>query len=207
MQQSSGGRCTYATKCVRTRGHWRCHARQQQRSPASAKQVQFAKRWRFRKVIRTTTPFSRCVLASEFCDASSKIPFREKRRERSAGRRNVLKPRFAGAAAVRARDRSPLGAPLRFSSCRPNAVTQAQAALHASKRMRALPAPSLALKQSTLRAGPNAGGDDARDRPGARLRASPAGTALAPISGSSLETPFTSELGICNYISDTSQRK
>jgi hypothetical protein len=38
----------------------------------------------------------------------------------------------------------------------------AQAALHADERMRALPAPSTALKQSTLRAGHHAGGDVAR---------------------------------------------
>jgi hypothetical protein len=36
--------------------------------------------------------------------------------------------------------------------------SSAQAALHANKRMRALPAPSFALKQGTLRAGRNAGG-------------------------------------------------
>ena len=38
----------------------------------------------------------------------------------------------------------------------------AQAALLAIERMRALPTPSIALKQSTLRAGLHAGGDDAR---------------------------------------------
>ena len=38
----------------------------------------------------------------------------------------------------------------------------AQAALHAIERMRALPTPLIALKQSTLRAGRRAGGDDAR---------------------------------------------
>ena len=38
----------------------------------------------------------------------------------------------------------------------------AQAALHAIERMRVLPTPSIALKQSTLRAGLHAGGDDAR---------------------------------------------
>jgi hypothetical protein len=37
-----------------------------------------------------------------------------------------------------------------------------QAALHANGRARALPAPSIALKRSTSRAGRNAGGDDAR---------------------------------------------
>jgi hypothetical protein len=36
--------------------------------------------------------------------------------------------------------------------------SSAQAALHANKRERALPAPSFALKQGTLRAGRNAGG-------------------------------------------------
>jgi len=38
----------------------------------------------------------------------------------------------------------------------------AQAALHASGRTQALPAPPIALKRSTPRAGLNAGGDDAR---------------------------------------------
>ena len=38
----------------------------------------------------------------------------------------------------------------------------AQAALHAIERMRALPTPLIALKQSTLRTGRRAGGDDAR---------------------------------------------
>ena len=41
----------------------------------------------------------------------------------------------------------------------------AQAVLHAIKRMRALPAPSIALKRSTPRAGRNAGGNDARTAP------------------------------------------
>jgi len=50
---------------------------------------------------------------------------------------------------------SPRGAFLRRDSV--------QAALRADERMRALPAPSFALKQSTLHPGRHAGGDDARN--------------------------------------------
>jgi hypothetical protein len=57
--------------------------------------------------------------------------------------------------------RSPLGAPPRFPSQRER-FDSAQAALHASERMRALPAPSFALKRGTSHTGHNAGGDDAR---------------------------------------------
>jgi hypothetical protein len=57
--------------------------------------------------------------------------------------------------------RSPLGAPPRLWSQRER-CDPIQAALHASERMRALPAPSFALKRGTSRTGHNAGGDDAR---------------------------------------------
>jgi hypothetical protein len=58
------------------------------------------------------------------------------------------------------------GAPLRRSTAALAGTSErsrsAQAALHANKRMRALPAPSFALKQGTLHAGRNAGGDVAQ---------------------------------------------
>jgi|SRR5271166_908393 len=54
---------------------------------------------------------------------------------------------------------------------------------------RTLPGASAA---STSQTDPSAGLYDARSRPGAKLRASPAGTARASVSGSSLETPFMS---------------
>ena len=57
--------------------------------------------------------------------------------------------------------RSPLGAPPRHWSQRER-FDPIQAALHASERMRALPAPSFALKRGTSRTGRHAGGDDAR---------------------------------------------
>ena len=57
--------------------------------------------------------------------------------------------------------RSPLGAPPQLWSQRER-FDPIQAALHASERMRALPAPSFALKRGTSRTGHNAGGDDAR---------------------------------------------
>ncbi len=48
---------------------------------------------------------------------------------------------------------------------------------------RALPAPSIALKRNTPRAGRNAGGKRCPNRPRTGLQAPPAGTALAPWSG------------------------
>ena len=63
----------------------------------------------------------------------------------------------------------------------------AQAALHANGRARALPAPPIALKRCTSHAGHNAGGDDARTAR-ERVRNPPARTALAPLSGSHLES-------------------
>jgi len=63
----------------------------------------------------------------------------------------------------------------------------AQAALHASGRTRALPAPPIALKPGTWRPGRNAGRDDARAAR-ERIAKPPAGTALAPLSGSHLES-------------------
>jgi hypothetical protein len=64
--------------------------------------------------------------------------------------------------------------------------------------------PPGASAASTSRTGPNAGRFDARSRPSAGLRSPPAGTALA-VSGSSLETPFTSEMDVCNHIGDECQ--
>jgi hypothetical protein len=63
----------------------------------------------------------------------------------------------------------------------------AQAALRVIGRMQALPAPPNALKQGTLRTGRNAGGVVARTAR-ERFAKPPAGTALAPLSGSHLES-------------------
>ncbi len=60
--------------------------------------------------------------------------------------------------------------------------SSAQAALHATKRMQALPAPSIALKPGTWRPGHNAGRVDARTAR-ERVTSPPAGTALAPSNG------------------------
>jgi hypothetical protein len=70
----------------------------------------------------------------------------------------------------------------------------AQAALRASGRTQALPAPPNALKQGTLHAGHNAGGVVARTAR-ERIANPPAGTALAPLSGSpSRKRPSLSEI-------------
>jgi len=71
-----------------------------------------------------------------------------------------------------------------------------QAALHANGRAQALPTPSVALKRGTSRAGPIAGGDDARTARERKLRALPAGTARAP---------FLSAQDLCNSIGDKLQ--
>ena len=63
----------------------------------------------------------------------------------------------------------------------------AQAALRANERMQALPAPSIALKPGTWHPGRNAEGDDTRAAR-ERIAKPPAGTALAPLSGSHLES-------------------
>ena len=60
--------------------------------------------------------------------------------------------------------------------------SSAQAALRATKRTQALPAPSIALKPGTWRPGHNAGGVDARAAR-ERVTSPPAGTALAPSNG------------------------
>src|SRR5665213_10758 len=73
--------------------------------------------------------------------------------------RILLPPPLAGEGWEGAR--SPLGAPPRLWSQRER-FDPVQAALHASERIRALPAPSFALKRGTSRTGHNAGGDDAR---------------------------------------------
>jgi hypothetical protein len=65
------------------------------------------------------------------------------------------------------RARSPLGAPQTALVAATERLDSAQAALHAIKRMQALPAPSTALKRCTSRPGRCAGGDDtqaARER-------------------------------------------
>jgi hypothetical protein len=106
------------------------------------------------------TAFSRCVSASELCEATKEGPLQK---AKGAERRKAqcLWSRASG------RGSGPAG-PL--ASRRSTAVLVAaterhgsiQAALHASERTQALPAPSLALKRSTSRAGRYAGGVDAR---------------------------------------------
>ena len=131
---------------------------------------------------------------SGLCEAIRRSPSKRrasgnKRGRRSTGRRTSHSPHRT----MRPRaQRSPLAfrrstAALAGTSER---SSSAQAALHANQRTRALSAPSFALKQGTLHAGHNAGGDVGSlypDRPGAKLRASPAGTAPAPLQGSSRE--------------------
>jgi len=68
----------------------------------------------------------------------------------------------SGAAARFIAARSPSGAHTAALVPATERQDSAQAALHAIKRMPALPASSIALKQRTLRPGHNAGGDDAR---------------------------------------------
>jgi hypothetical protein len=101
-------------------------------------------------------------MAPEFCQAIAK---KSSLKRREAERRQARLPLAASAdAAARpalTRARSPLGAPPRLWSQRER-CDPIQAALHASERMRALPAPSFALKRGTSRTGHNAGGDDAR---------------------------------------------
>ena len=141
--------------------------------------------------------FSRRACASEFCQPrrQSKIDSPPANKPREAKRRKAQSshwprglnkrcrlPRPArGSALFSGRARLP--ALHRGSDRSALTLGSAQAALHATKRMRALPAPSIALKRSTSHAGRNAGGDDARTAR-ERLAKPPAGTALAPHVGS-----------------------
>ena len=71
--------------------------------------------------------------------------------------------------------------------------------------MRALPAPSIALKRSTSHAGRNAGGDDARTAR-ERLAKPPAGTTLAPPSDRIRISPSDERAGmLCNWNGDGCQ--
>ena len=87
---------------------------------------------------------------------------------------------------ARFRARSPFGAPLRLSS---QGVHWRLGPGRASRdaESKALPPPCSALKPSTRLAGRHAGGDDARTAR-ERLAKPPAGTALAPLSRSHLES-------------------
>ena len=87
--------------------------------------------------------------------------------------------------------RSPLGAPRRRLARRLERVASAQAALHAIGRERRLsPAPSNALTAKHLAHRSSCRQGRCLDRPGARLRAPPAGTALAPAVGRHRSTPL-----------------
>ena len=96
----------------------------------------------------------------------------EKRGRRSAERRMPSTIRAAsgkrrrlpmpGAAAGCIGARSPSGARTAALVAASERRNSAQATLRANERMRALPTPSLPLKQGTLRSGRDAGGDDAR---------------------------------------------
>ena len=98
-----------------------------------------------------------------------------------------------GAEAGFSGSRSPSGAPLRHSPrLLPLGSAPGRASWKPGANGRTLPGASAA---STSRTGHNAGRDDARSRPGAGLRAPPAGTASRSASGSSLETPSMSEIG------------
>jgi hypothetical protein len=141
--------------------------------------------------------FSRRSCASEFCQPQrqskkdsppAKKPREAKRRKaqsshwpRRPNKRCRLPRPARGSALFSGRARLP--ALHRGSDRSALTLGSAQAALHATKRMRALPAPSIALKRSTSHAGRNAGGDDARTAR-ERLAKPPAGTTLAPHVGS-----------------------
>jgi hypothetical protein len=85
------------------------------------------------------------------------------------------------------RARSPLGAPPRLLSRQPNAKDSGPGRASRDADAKALPPLCAALKPGTWHAGRDAGGVDARTRPGAGLRTPPAGTAPAPLQGSSRE--------------------
>jgi hypothetical protein len=105
---------------------------------------------------------SRDACAPEFCQAIAKKPSLKRREvERRQAHLPLAASADAAARLALTRARSPLGAPPRLWSQRER-CDPIQAALHASERMRALPAPSFALKRGTSRTGHNAGGDDAR---------------------------------------------
>ena len=81
----------------------------------------------------------------------------------------------------------------------------AQAVLHAIKRMRALPAPPIALKRSTPRAGLNAGGDDARTARERGYKPRPQEPHSLHQSAVTGRRPSISERRPCNRCSDNCQ--
>ena len=136
--------------------------------------------------------FSRRASAPELCHLKEKTTALDQITRGSGAPRGASNHgRPVGGGSASDGTRSPFGAPPRLSSralSRPRAM-RFQAALRAcdeTERTRALPARSHALKRGTSRPGPNAGGVDARNRPGAACMAPPAGTALAPQAGSTL---------------------
>ncbi len=80
----------------------------------------------------------------------------------AAPQRLMLPWTDASGAAAALRGRSPLGAPTAALAKATERSSSAQAVLRVNERTRALPAPSVALKRSTPRAGRHAGGNDAR---------------------------------------------
>jgi hypothetical protein len=114
---------------------------------------------------------SRDALAPEFCQKGTKS-FASKLKGGEAPKgASSLGPRHTEKCChspVRGRGSGLYRSPLAFrrSTAALVAATErfdsAQAVLHAIGRVRALPAPSIALKRSTPRAGRNAGGNDAR---------------------------------------------
>ena len=147
------------------------------------------------------SPFSRRVFQRPSFSGTARNKGPHKSKGRSAGRRmQVVRATLPDVAtqACCGRGRAPRTMPLRTSPAygrarlsalrcgsrrRGYAVDSVQAALHASGRAQELPAPPRALKPSTWLAGRNAGGDDARTAR-ERFARPPAGTALAPPSGS-----------------------
>jgi hypothetical protein len=122
---------------------------------------------------RQGDPFSRrgCARVLRATKLQSRLPpankrEAERRKAHSIRGRPLFRPLLVGGSGGGGSGpigaRSPSGAPraaLVAASERRNSV---QAALRASGRTQALPAPSFALKQGTLRPGRDAGGDDAR---------------------------------------------
>ena len=180
---------------------WRCHPVPRKRGGVIGPATSGRTRWRGPppplsrggKQIR-----SRDAAASEFCVTTKRERnnfFRYASRKtgrRSAERRTIHWPhRRRQVCAVCATvcrcgggscgSRSPSGAPAALAGASERS-SSAQAALHATKRTRALPAPSIALKPGTWRPGRHAGRVDARTAR-ERVTSPPAGTALAPSNG------------------------
>ena len=154
--------------------------------------------------------------ASEFCQSHCTKPSAKRRRGRSAGRRTVLgaaphdpmlpPDRVCGRGSASSGTRSPLGAPPRFLSRRPNALTQPRPRFTRAGGCRRYPHRQSRLSEAPRTPVRNAGGDDART---ARERfARPrAGTALAVANRiASGMHPSRASWLVCNYIGDRSQQ-